>query len=890
MRKYFTAFILIILCPNIISASSDTSLFLIPQPKKVELRNNVFSFNHSFSISAINTDTFYAQQLQNAIGKKFKTKPVEFTSAKFHIMLIKTDSSQLSSYLKPEKLALPFALGDEGYVISISPETIFIVATDNAGVFYGVQTLIQLINANSINNTIPCMAIYDKPDMAMRGWQDDISRGPIPTMDFLKEEIRRMASFKLNTFTLYTEHVFKLRKHPGIAPPDGITADEVRELVRFAHQYNVDIIGNFQSFGHFENILKVPEYKYLGENQSTISPAKEESYKFLSDVYSEIVPAYDSKYFHINCDEVGLGDGPSKKLIDSIGIDGVYAYHINRINDLLKPYHKQIMMWGDIAVNNPKIIDRLPKDMIIVSWGYSAIDSRDDQILPFVKSGFQFIVAPGVSCWGRIYPDMNRANINIYNYLRDGYKYKAIGFINTTWDDDGQNLFNNNWYGLVWGADCGWNAPTVESVKESEVTRKNRLASFNRCYNRVYFGTDSDIASLLLGVAGLNYGPVRNSLSDEGIWNPLLPDNTVIPENYERDNHNLIKSIDSLLTEANKLRPYFGNRLSEYDLLPFALRQARLVANRNLLGIKLKDYIRNGTPVDISHFEADFKALDDTVHQLKSAYGQLWKLENRNWWLDTVYSYYNTFASNLNDLKGVCIIKASDKLVDGKREITLRSAFNSLPVYYTADGSIPTLNSTKYTQPVYVDTNVNIRARVIDNGRLYAVVSDSLIYHKGIGKLYRLNSKWSTERAAYAAGGELGLLDGRRGSRNDFSDGAWQAYFGSDINIELDMGAVTDINKITMGFGQLMRYGILFPKQIEVSTSPDGINYTLVKTVENTLDPKTEERQTHDYVIALNGIRSRYVKIIARSTGPLPDWHYAKGHTSWLFADEIIVE
>ena len=241
------------------------------------------------------------------------------------------------------------------------------------------------------------MVVYDRPDMAMRGWQDDISRGPIPTMDFLKEEIRRMASFKLNTFTLYTEHVFKLKKHPEIAPADGITAEEIKELVSFAKDYHVDIIGNFQSFGHFDKILKVPGYQNLGENQSTLSPAKEESYKFLADVYSEIAPAYSSQYFHINCDEVELGDGPSKRMIDSMGVGGVYAYHINRIDSLLKPYHKKIMMWGDIAVHNPQIIDRLPKDMIIVSWDYGPMESMDDEILPFVKSGFEFIVAPGVN-------------------------------------------------------------------------------------------------------------------------------------------------------------------------------------------------------------------------------------------------------------------------------------------------------------------------------------------------------------------------------------------------------------------------------------------------------------------------------------------------------------
>jgi hexosaminidase len=919
--RFSFIFIFIASWANLRAANPD-SLFLIPQPKKIELRNGVFNFSNPYSVSIINTDKFYLEQLGDAMARKFKTNPAAGVNK---IRLVKADSSDYTSILETEKLEPHFALGAEGYILSIASDNVLIVAHENAGIFYAVQTLIQLLNANTTTaGAIPCMVIYDKPDMGMRGWQDDISRGPIPTMDFLKEEIQRMSSFKLNTFTLYTEHVFKLKKHPGIAPADGISEEEVKELSAFARNYHVDLIGNFQSFGHFKNILHSPGYENLGDNDNTLSPAKEEAYKFLADAYSEIAPAYDSKYFHINCDEVSLSSGPCQKIIDSIGMEGVYANHINRIDSLLRPYHKRIMMWGDIAVHNPKIIERLPKDMIIVSWGYGEMESMEEEILPFVKSGFQFIVAPGVSCWSRIYPDLQRASINIYNYLRDGYKHKALGFINTTWDDSGQNLFNNNWYSLVWGADCGWNAPvSVDSsafakdsldgsalakamADKSEVTRKGRLASFNRSYNKVYFETDKDITSLLLGISGLRYGPVKNCLSDGAIWSPLLPDYNIIPENYERDNLNLIKSIDSIQIQihagnaelhrkaaqslSDSLRVSSPRTLQELELMQFALRQARVVANKNLLGIKLKNYIASDSIRDIRYFERDFAALSDTIAALKPVYGKLWALENRNWWLDTVYSYYDSFLPNLYKLKGVCIIKASDNLVNGKREIRLRSAFNDLPVYYTTDGTLPTLSSAKYSDPIYSDSSIHIQARVIDNERMYDVASDSFVFHKGIGKLYKLNSKWNTDNPAYAARGDLGLLDGRRGSKINFSDGRWQGYFGDDIDIELDLGEATAVSKITMGFAQLMRYGILYPQQIEVSASPDGNNYKLIKTEVNTIEPNTEERSTHDYVIPFKNLHTRHIKIVAKNTRVLPEWHYAKGKTGWLFSDEIIVE
>ena len=64
-----------------------------------------------------------------------------------------------------------------------------------------------------------------------------------------------MADYKSNAFTMYTEHVFKLKKHPTIAPKDGITAEEVKELCAYAKRYHVEVIGNFQSFGEFSDGL-----------------------------------------------------------------------------------------------------------------------------------------------------------------------------------------------------------------------------------------------------------------------------------------------------------------------------------------------------------------------------------------------------------------------------------------------------------------------------------------------------------------------------------------------------------------------------------------------------------------------------------------------------------
>jgi hypothetical protein len=93
--------------------------------------------------------------------------------------------------------------------------------------------------------------------MRHRGVSDDWSRGPLPTMDFLKREIRTLAAYKYNIFSPYFEHTFAYASTPIAAFPGGaITPDEARELVDYAAEYHIVIIPEQESFGHLHHVLK----------------------------------------------------------------------------------------------------------------------------------------------------------------------------------------------------------------------------------------------------------------------------------------------------------------------------------------------------------------------------------------------------------------------------------------------------------------------------------------------------------------------------------------------------------------------------------------------------------------------------------------------------------
>ena len=161
--------------------------------------------------------------------------------------------------------------------------------------------------------------------------------------------------------------------------------------------------------------------------------------------------------------------------------------------------------------------------------------------------------------------------------------------------------------------------------------------------------------------------------------------------------------------------------------------------------------------------------------------------------------------------------------------------------------------------------------------------------HKAIGKLYKLNSKYSRYRPAYAGGGPGGLLDGLRGSEN-FADGRWQGYQGEDLDIVIDLQKPTQIKRISIGLLQQSYSWILMPERVQIWTSSDGQNFTLIKEIANTVDPRLEGTIIRDADAEFDHLTARFLRVVAKNPGKLPAWHHAAGNDSFIFADEIVVE
>jgi len=875
--------------------SAQQALFLSPYPQEVSISGGVFDLGGKQGIyigkNASEHTLFAASQLQQEINDVPGTDAViqpKFKKAAIVLSLTGRDN-RFDKLFASLNLSIPQKAADEGYIINITGDRVLVAAHTEAGLFYGVQTLKQLIRANRKGYTIPALTITDWPALRYRGWMDDISRGPIPTVDFVKDCIRKMSEFKQNFLTLYTENTFSLNKYPDIAPPGAFTATEIAELTAYAAKYHIDIIGNFQSFGHMEKILANPFYKQLGDNSYILNPASEKTYDFLRDIYSEIVPAYKSPFFNINCDETqGLGEGRSKRMADSIGIGGIYAYHINRIDRLLKPYGKRLMMWGDIAVNNSDIISQLPKDLVILSWGYHAAQSFDDAIQPFKKTGFDFMVAPGVSCWSELWPGMSNAAINISNYVRDGAKLGAMGMMNTAWDDDGHNLFNNNWHGLAWGAECSWH-PAPPSSGETAINDRNaKLLGFNKCFDKVFFGADG-VTDALFAIDSLRLLPVRGIVGEGTFWQDLLDmnlENTT--EEFGDLNMEVISKAADISERLKNLKKSCTRNQPLLDLPLLALDRIIFSAGKNVARIILYEAKESDNIYAAQIVAPELEKLKDDLFGIKKEYIRLWNLENRPWWLDKNLSDFNRLAKQIDNADRKVFIEPQPELVNGAQPVVLRTLFNDQAIVYTLDGSDPTPRSQVYSEPLLIDRQMLIKAAVLTGNTAGEITQLPLLVHKGIGCKMKIKAKYSTYNPAYAAGGDGALLDGLTGSMN-FADGRWQGYQGQDIELEIDLTKETPLTSVTMDFLQNAYSWILLPKDVQVFTSSDGTNYRLAASVTHDVPPTGSNTVIHTFKADLTGMTSRTLKIIAHSQGNLPAGHHAAGNPSFMFTDEVII-
>jgi hexosaminidase len=383
---------------------------------------------------------------------------------------------------------MPEEMKPEGYAIIPDGRGLALTAASDAGIFYGLQTVKQLVTGHGANAVLHTAKIRDWPAMKYRGLDDDLSRGPVTTLEFQKNLIRTIAAYKINLYSPYFEHTAEYTSNPLFAPPGGaVSAADAAALVAYARTYHVTIVPEQEAFGHLHNALTWEQYQPLAETPhgGVLSPGQPGSIALIKQEFSELAAQYPGPFLHIGADEtVDLGVGQTKADVDARGLAPVYLDFLQQIVTALQPLHRKLLFWGDIAQNSPDLLKALPQSFkdstIAIPWVYQPEPKGFAKVLtPFTKAGFETWVSPSVHNFRVVYPDNNLALLNIQQFTRDGQRLGSTGQLNTIWNDDGEGLINQDWYGILFGAAAAWQ-PGESSIE-----------AFEQSYGEVFHGDTS---------------------------------------------------------------------------------------------------------------------------------------------------------------------------------------------------------------------------------------------------------------------------------------------------------------------------------------------------------------------------------------------------------------
>jgi hypothetical protein len=627
---------------------------IIPAPKQIQAGEGTFAIGRDARIVLADAksadDRFAAEDFVEDLKQTTDLSLRVGGHARGEILIGQMDLPKIQQALKRAGVESDQKLTDEGYLIAVSAKEVVVAGKSAAGIFYGMQTLKQLVRGAGAGAFIPAVKIADWPTMRWRAVSDDISRGPVPTVEYIKRQIRTEAFFKLNMHSFYMEHTFQSEAHPLIGPAGGsLTPAEIRELVAYARPYHVELVPEQQTFGHLHKALRLEKYADLAETPygDVLSPQQEGSYKLLAAWYKELNELFPGQFFHIGEDETfELGEGQSREAARTRGVGAVYFEHLNRVRDLLKPYNRRLMFWGDIALHHPDLIGQIPKDMIVMNWQYGARDDFWKDIKPFQDAGLEQFICPGAQNWNQIFPNLEAARKNIVNFTRDGQKAGAVGMMNTTWDDDGESLFETTWYSIVLGAAASWQEGTVD------------LDKFDQSFDWAFFRNDGDQfdkAERSLGSAGPLFSATA---TDELFWRDpfttqfqtqarafaerdrkmrLMVEETAesLAKNEDRARRN--KSAIAAMKFAAQRFDHLGRRMEVMQKFSDQYWEAYLNLGDRLKTRKLRYYT--------GAIYNNLREMAEELSILKEDYRAQWLAENRPYWLDSICARYDQMIS-----------------------------------------------------------------------------------------------------------------------------------------------------------------------------------------------------------------------------------------------------
>lgn len=430
-----------------LTAHSLKAQSVIPVPLKMEQGTGCFLLSENTKLY-INLQGLEAQLLENCL----QALPVHLKKGK------KKDTQNMLSLLITEKNhQLP---SPESYTLSVTPQQILIRATSGAGLFYGVQTLLQLAQPSGAGSySIASVEIEDTPRFAYRGLMLDVSRH-FSTKEFIKKQIDALAYYKINRLHLHltdaagwrleikkyplltefaawrTDPTWKQwwnggRKYVRFDAPGAYggyyTQDDIREILEYARQHYITVIPEIEMPSHSEEVLAAyPQLSCSGEpyKNSDFCVGNEETFTFLENVLTEVMELFPSEYIHIGGDEAGKSAWKTcpkcqKRMKGEhlANVDELQSYLIHRIEKFLNNHGRHLLGWDEILQGG------IAPNATVMSW------RGEEGGIAAVTSGHRAIMTPGAYCYLDSYQDAPYSQpeaIGGYLPLKKVYSYNPV--------------------------------------------------------------------------------------------------------------------------------------------------------------------------------------------------------------------------------------------------------------------------------------------------------------------------------------------------------------------------------------------------------------------------------------------------------------------------------
>lgn len=404
---------------------------------------------------------------------------------------------------------------DEGYTLEVNKQGVRISARTMAGIFYGCQTLEQLMeDSRDFNTPIPAMQITDYPSISYRAVHFDVKHH-LDRAEYYYREIDKLARYKINAIIWEIEDKLRYTRRPEIGAPNAISKQEMQAICRYAKERNIEISPLVQGLGHASFILK--HHWELRENPNSdweFCPSDPRTYDLQFDLYRDALEAMPyGKYLHVGGDEItAIGIDQRCKETGKTPFE-LQMIWLKKVCDFATSHGRIPIFWDDMPLkyggvwglinstesedkiaakwNDEKLnagIELFPKECVYMRWYYGGdITPGQQRILQWYHNKGLKVMGATAASYGNS-PFMPREN-SLASYIKDFSRLVAEnrleGILSTAWDD-GSPHPETVWRGYIAQGEYGWN-PTARSVDAFKTAHAQREFGFHPKDNRMTF-------------------------------------------------------------------------------------------------------------------------------------------------------------------------------------------------------------------------------------------------------------------------------------------------------------------------------------------------------------------------------------------------------------------